>query len=334
MEPRKIVIFGCGVMGCKVAEALSTKKSFAIVGAIDVAPELVGKDLGSMLEDKKPLGIPIHSSPDQIFQSIDADAVVLTTTSHLKDVFPQINQCIQAGLNVISTCEELSYPLKREPGLSREIDRLAKDKGVTVVGTGINPGFLMDTLPLVLTAPCLKIHSIQVIRMMDSSKRRTPFQKKIGTGLSPEEFRDKIDKKLITGHVGLLESIHMIADGLGWNLDEAIELPPQPVIAEREVESGLGKVRAGNAIGLVSVAYAMIRDKKVISLEFNAHAGVTEEYDEIIIEGVPSFRERIIGGIHGDIGTVAVTINTIPRAIEAQAGLILMKDLPPIIATS
>lgn len=333
MEQKKIVIFGCGVMGCKVAEALSTKKSFAIVGAIDIDPELVGKDLGMILVDKKPLGIIIQNNPAQVFETVEADAVVLATTSLLKEVFPQINQCIQAGLDVISTCEELSYPLKREPELALEIDRLAKEHGVTVVGTGINPGFLMDTLPLILTAPCLDVHAVKVIRMMDSSRRRVPFQKKIGTGLSLDEFRDKIDNKLITGHVGLLESIHMIADGLGWILDEAVELPPEPVIADREVETGLGKVKLGDAIGLVSIAYAKIGDKKVITLEFNANAGVVEEYDEIIIEGVPSIRERISGGVHGDIGTVAVTINTIRRTIESKAGLMLMKDLPPVIAT-
>jgi 4-hydroxy-tetrahydrodipicolinate reductase len=334
MEPKKIVIFGCGVMGCKVAEALSKKKSFALVGAVDIDPELVGKDLGLVLEDKQPLGILVQNNPAQVFETVEADAVVLTTTSHLHEVLPQINQCIQAGLDVISTCEELSYPGEREPELASEIDRLAKEHGVTVVGTGINPGFLMDTLPLILTAPCLDVHAIKVTRMMDSSKRRIPFQKKIGTGLTLSEFRDKIDNKLITGHVGLLESIRMIANGLGWNLDEAVELPPEPVIADRDVQTGLGKVTPGNAIGLISIAYAKIEDKKVINLEFNANAGVTEEYDEIIIEGVPNIRERIIGGVHGDIGTVAVTINAIPRAIESKAGLILMKDLPPVIWTS
>ncbi len=320
-------------MGCKVAEALSKKKSFAIVGAIDIDPELVGKDLGMILEDQKPLGVLIQDNPSQVFKSIQADAAVVTTTSHLKEIFPQIHQCIQAGLHVISTCEELSYPLRREPELTMEIDRLAKERGVTVVGTGINPGYLMDTLPLVLTAPCLDVHAIKVVRMMDSSKRRIPFQKKIGTGLSLEEFRDKIDSHLITGHVGLLESIHMIADGLGWSLDEAVELPPEPVLAEREVETGLGKVKPGYAIGLVSVAYAVRGNRKIITLEFNAHAGVVEEYDEILIEGVPNLKERIIGGVNGDIGTVAVTINTIPKAIDSKPGLVLMKDLPPVVAT-
>lgn len=320
-------------MGRRVMEALHKKKSFSVVGAIDIDPELVGKDFGSFMEDEHNLGIPIQNDPVALFSEVEADAVVLTTISHLKDVFPQIVQCLQAGLNVISTCEELSYPWKREPELAQKIDRMAKDKGVTVIGTGINPGFLMDTLPLILTAPCLEVESIAVCRMMDSSKRRLPFQRKIGTGLSLDVFRNKIDNEIITGHVGLLESIHMIADGLGWELDDAIELPPEPVLADREVETGLGTVKAGDALGLVSTAYATMGGKKVITLEFNANAGVEEEYDEVVIEGVPNVRERIIGGIHGDIGTVAVTINAIPRAVRSNPGLVLMKDLPPVIAT-
>lgn len=334
MKRTNVIIFGCGVMGLRVAEALSKKKSFAIVGAIDINPELVGKDLGSLLEGDHNLGISIQNDPVELFNTVDADAVVLTTLSHLKEVFPQIDQCIQSDLNVVSTCEELSYPWKREPELARKIDDLAKDKGVTVVGTGINPGYLMDTLPLILTAPCLEVQSIKVTRMMDSSKRRIPFQEKIGTGLSLEAFRDKIDNKIITGHVGLLESINMVAEGLGWKLDEAVELPPEPVIADREIDTGLGLVKPGDALGLVSVAYATMGGKKVITLEFNANAGVDDEYDEVVIEGTPNVHERIIGGIHGDIGTVAVTVNTIPRAVQSEPGLILMKDLPPVIATS
>lgn len=333
MERTNVIIYGCGVMGLRAAEILSKKKSFDIVGAIDIDPKLVGKDLGEVMEKGLALGVPVQSDPVELFDQVKADVVVLTTQSHLKEVYPQIDQCIRAHFNVVSTCEELSYPWKREPALARKIDDMAREKGVTVVGTGINPGYLMDTLPLILTAPCLEVQSIKVTRMMDSSKRRIPFQKKIGTGLSFESFRDKIDHKMITGHVGLLESINMIADGLGWKLDETVELPPEPVIADREVETGMGLVKPGDALGLVSVAYATVRGKKVITLEFNANAGITEEYDEIVIEGIPNVHQRIIGGIHGDVGTVAVTVNTIPRAVKSEPGLILMKDLPPVIAT-
>lgn len=333
MEKINVIIYGCGVMGQRVAEALLDKESFEIVGAVDIAPELVGKDLGEVIDAQKELGVKIESDAGALLSRTNAQAVVLTTTSHLGSVLPQISQCVNAGLNVVSTCEELSYPWKRNPELAQKIDDMAKEKGVTVVGTGINPGFLMDSLPLILTAPCLKVSSVKVTRMMDSSKRRVPFQKKVGTGLTQEEFRDKIDNKIITGHVGLLESIYMIAEGLGWELDEAVELPPEPVIDEREIETALGTVKPGDVVGLTSVAFGKKEGKNIITLEFNANAAVDEEYDEIVIEGTPNIRERIIGGVHGDIGTVAVTINTIPRAVDASAGIKLMKDLPPPSAT-
>ncbi len=329
MEKYKVIIFGCGVMGRKTAQALLDKESFEIVGAVDIDPELFGKDLGEFIDSPQTLGILIEKKPDVLLSSVEADAVVLTTTSHLESVAPQIIQCLEAGLNVVSTCEELSFPWKRHPELTQKLDNLAKEQGVTVVGTGINPGFLMDMLPLVLTAPCLKVQSVKVKRMMNSAKRREPFQVKVGTGLTQEEFKEKIENKIITGHVGLLESINMIASGLGWELDEAVELPPEPVISEKEITTALGEVQPGDVIGLRSVAFGKKGGKEDITLEFCANAAVEEEYDEIIIEGEPKIHQRILGGVHGDIGTVAVTVNTIPRAIEAPPGIVVMKDLPP-----
>lgn len=320
-------------MGRRVAQVLSNKKSFEIVGAVDVDKELVGKALGNLLDPPQKLGVKVEENADKLFSEVKAQAVVLTTTSYLKDIHPQLIQCIEAGLNVVSTSEELSFPWKQSPDLAARIDELAKEKGVTVVGTGINPGFLMDTLPLVLTGPCLRVDSIRVVRMMNSAMRRIPFQKKVGTGMSRDEFEEKIEKKIITGHVGLVESVHMIADGLGWDLDEVKELPPEPAIAENEIKTGMGTVRVGDVMGLVSVAYGKKGGQKIINLEFNAHAGVDEEYDEVIIQGEPQIHEKILGGVHGDIGTVAVTVNTIPNAVKSTPGLKITKDLPPAIVT-
>lgn len=333
MEKIRVIIYGCGVMGRKVTQALLDKISFEIVGAVDINPEIVGKDLGEILESPEKMGVVIEKDAEAVFSQVKAQAVVLTTTSHLKGVFPQIVQCLKAGLNVVSTCEELSYPWKSNPELARELDSMAKEQDVSVVGTGINPGYLMDTLPLILTAPCLNVSSVKVKRMMNSAKRRLPFQVKVGTGMTREEFREKIENKTITGHVGLLESINMIADGLGWELDDAVELPPEPVISDREINTAVGLIEPGNVVGLTSLAYGMKNGNKIISLEFCANAAIDEEFDEIVIEGEPNIHQKIIGGVHGDIGTVAVTINTIPRAISAPAGIIVMKDLPPPCAT-
>jgi len=333
MEKINVIVYGCGVMGRRVAQALSGKRSMDVVGAIDIEPELVGKDLGELFDHPQKTDVIIEKASGSLFSGTQVQAVVLTTTSHLKTVFSQIEQCVEAGLNVISTCEELAYPWMRDPDLSQKIDDLARERGVTVTGTGINPGFLMDTLPLILTAPCLRVQSVKVTRMMDSSKRRLPFQLKIGTGLTQQEFQRKMEEKEITGHVGLLESIYMIASGLGWDLDEAVERPPSPVIDEKEIQTAVGVINPGDVIGLRSVAFGKIDGQEVVSLEFVANAGVDEEYDEILIEGEPNIHQRIIGGVHGDIGTVAMTINSIPRVVAAPPGLVLMKDLAPPQAT-
>jgi 4-hydroxy-tetrahydrodipicolinate reductase len=328
MSKLKVIIYGCGIMGRRVAEALMDKQSIEIVGAVDISPDLAGKDLGELFENTRSTGITIDADADALLARTEAQAVILTTTSHLKGVMPQLEQCITARLNVISTCEEMSYPWKRNPELAGYIDKLAREHDVSVVGTGINPGYLMDSFPLTLTAPCLRVDSIRVTRMMNSARRRIPFQKKVGSTMTPEEFRQNIDDGTITGHVGLLESIYMIADGLGWGLDDAVELPPEAVIAEHDTETGMGTVPEGNVIGLKSVAYATMGGDKVITLEFIANAGVQEEYDEVLIKGVPGIHEIIMGGVHGDIGTVAMTINTIPKAVAAAPGFKLMSELP------
>jgi 4-hydroxy-tetrahydrodipicolinate reductase len=327
MEELRVVCVGLGPIGKAIAKGLLEKKGVSIVGAVDIAPELVGRDLGEVLELGRKLGVTVRDDLDKLLDEVKADIAVIATKSYLPDVYPQIESCVKHCVNVISTCEELSYPYYRYPELSAKIDKLAKDYGVTVLGTGINPGYLMDALPIMLTGACTKVDSIRVIRMMDSKKRRIPYQKKIGTGLSPEEFKKMIEEKKITGHVGLTESIAMIAAALGWKLDEIKEFPPEPVIADREVQAYV-TVKPGQVAGLKSVAHGIKDGKPVIVLEFISHALVEEEHDTIIIEGTPRIEEKKIGGVHGDIGTVAVVINMIPKVINAPPGLFTMKDLP------
>jgi len=324
----RVVLFGLGPMGKLIAKGILEKRGMRIVGAVDIAEELVGKDLGEIIELGKNLGVTATDNAEELLSKIKADIAVIATRSYLKEVYPTISLCIKAGINVISTCEELSYPYYKYPELAAEIDELAKKYGVTVLGTGINPGYLMDTLPIMLTGACQRVESIKVTRMMDSSKRRIPYQKKIGTGLSPEEFKRMTDEKKITGHVGLTESIAMIAAALGWKLDEIKEFPPEPVIADKEIITSYTTVKPGQVAGLKSIAHGIKDGKPVIILEFISHAAVEEEYDAVSIEGVPRIHEKIAGGVHGDIGTVALIVNIIPKVLNAKPGLVTMKDLP------
>jgi hypothetical protein len=323
----KVVSYGVGAVGSMIARFLLEKEGVDLVGAIDIAKDKVGKDLGEVLGLKKKLGITVSGDVCSLL-SEKPDVAIHATASYLKDTFPQIASIIKHGINVISTCEELSYPYTAEPKLAEKLDSLAKKHDATVLGTGINPGFLMDTLVITLTAPCQKIERIQAVRIMNAATRRVPFQKKIGAGLSVEEFKEKIEKKQITGHVGLEQSIAMIAGALAWKLDRIITEPVEPIIAKRPVRSRDVRVKAGQAAGLRQKAKGVIRNKAVLSLDFQAYIGAEEECDIITIEGVPNIRQKIQPCVHGDVGTVAMVVNSIPKVINAPPGLLTMKDLP------
>jgi 4-hydroxy-tetrahydrodipicolinate reductase len=333
MEKIKIISYGVGVVGGLIAKSLLEKQGVDIVGAVDIAKDKIGKDLGETLNLERKLGVKISDNLDSILTETEADIAVHATSSYLKDTYPQIASIVDHGVNVISTCEELSYPHVSEPKLAEKLDALAKKQDVTILGTGINPGFLMDTLVITLTAPCEKIEKIEATRVMNAATRRLPFQKKIGAGLTPEEFKRKIEKKEITGHVGLEQSIAMIADALAWRLDRIVVEPVHPIIAEKTVRSKDIKVSTGKVAGLKQRAKAVLKDKEVLVLDFQAYIGAEEEYDAITIEGVPNIKQKIQPCVHGDVGTVAMIVNAIPKVINAPAGLFTMKDLPVPSAT-
>ncbi|MFX1425078.1 MAG: dihydrodipicolinate reductase [Promethearchaeota archaeon] len=328
-EKFKIIQIGFGPMGRIITTLLVKRKNIQLRGIIDINPDISGKRLSKFLEVGKENNLTIGSDLDTILLKEKADVVIIATSSSLVKIFPTIESVVKSGCNVISICEELSFPFHCQPELSKKIDKLAKSNNVTIVGTGINPGYLMDLLPIVLTAPCQSVKSIEVTRMINSAKRRVPFQKKIGTGLSIDEFHEKISNKEITGHVGLTQSIQMIVAALGKEYDEIIELPPKEVIVDKDLITSYGEIiPKGYVCGLKSKAYAKKEGKEFITLDFIAYAGNHEEFDSVVIEGIPRIEQKIIGGIHGDLCTSAMVVNLIPKVIEARAGLLTMKDLP------
>jgi 4-hydroxy-tetrahydrodipicolinate reductase len=333
MEKIKVVMYGVGAVGSMIASFLLEKEGIEIVGAVDTAKEKVSKDLGQVLGIGRNLGVTISENVDALLSRTDADIAVHATSSYLKDTFPQIAGLVKRGVKVISTCEELSYPWHDELELAKELDSLSKEHHATVLGTGINPGFLMDTLVITLTGVCQRIDRIEATRMMDAGTRRLPFQKKIGAGLTVEEFDRKIRNREITGHVGLGQSIAMIADALAWKLDKIVSEPVEPVTAKKAVEGKDIRVKTGDVAGLRQKAKGIVNGEEVIVLDFQAYVGAEEEYDEVKIDGVPKVRQKIQPCVHGDIGTVAVIVNSIPRVINAPPGLYTMRDLPLPSAT-
>jgi 4-hydroxy-tetrahydrodipicolinate reductase len=324
-----IIQVGLGPMGKIITNLLIKRKNIDIKGIIDINPQFIGKKLSEILEIDIESDRIIESELENVLNNEKVDVVIIATSSSVEKVAPLIQKAANSGCNIISICEELSYPFQSHPKLAEELNKLAESNNITIVGTGINPGYLMDLLPIVISAPCQVVKSIKVTRMMNSSKRRVPFQKKIGTGLTIEDFHKKISNKEITGHVGLKESIQMILAALGIDYDEIKELPPKEVVAEKEFKTSYGQtVRKGYVCGLQSKAFAIKNGRDVISLDFIAYSGDHEEYDSIIIEGTPRIEQKIVGGVHGDLGTSAMVANLIPLVIAAKPGLLTMKDIP------
>jgi len=321
MEKLRVVLYGVGAIGSRIAKFLLEKNGVEIVGAVDVAKEKVGKDLGYVLGLGKRLGVTVSDDPNAVLSKVNASIVIHSTTSFLKQVYPQITKIIEHGVNVVSTCEELSYPYATDPELAKKLDESAKKHKATVLGTGINPGFIMDTLVIALTGVCQTVERIKMTRVINAAKRRVQFQKKIGVGLAIDEFKEKMEKKSITLHVGLEHSISLIASALGWELDEI------------KVESKAIQAKSGQVTGLRQYGQGIKRGKGIITLDLQASIGAEEEYDSIEIEGVPSIHMKLSPGVHGDLGTVAVIVNSIPKVINAEPGLVTMKDLPVPSAT-
>lgn len=328
MKNIRVALYGVGAVGALIAKHLLEKQGIDIVAAIDIDPQKLNKDLGEVLQLGKETGITITDNVEETLEETRPDIVVHATSSYLRQTFSQIGALVKLNVNVVSTCEELSYPYISEPKLAKELDALAKKHNVTVLGTGINPGFLMDTLVITLTAPCTRIDRIEAIRIMNAATRRVPFQKKIGAGLTIEEFNTKIKNKQTTGHVGLEQSIAMIAEALAWKLDRITVEPAEPIIAKKSVASNDVQVPAGRVAGLKQTSRATVNNKEAITLHFEAYIGAEQEYDAIIVHGVPNISQKIQPCVHGDAGTVAMIANAIPRVINAPAGLQTMKDLP------
>jgi len=330
----KVVSYGIGVIGRRLATHLLGKEGVKIVGAVDINPQIVGKDLGEVLGREK-LGVKISDDADGVLSKTKPDIVCHTTMSYLSQTFDQFEQILKHGVNVVSTCEELSYPYATEEGTkyAKKLDKMAKKYGATLLGTGINPGFLMDTLPTFLTAVCEEVEDIYITRQMDAATRRVPFQKKIGAGLTVEEFRMKIEDHEITGHVGLEQSIRMIADALGWELDEIRVDPVEPVVLDHDAASEAIKVPKGHNAGSKQKAYGIGEGKALITTDFRAYIGAPEEFDSVRINGVPPINQKMSPCVHGDHGTIAMTANMIPHVINAEPGFKTMIDLPVPHAT-
>ena len=322
-EMIKFVQIGLGPMGQKICKLACEKKGMEIVGALEKVN--LGRDVGEVIGLGKRLNVALTNNLEAVL-AMKADIAVFSTLSSLEKIKDQLIPIIKAGVNVVSTCEELAYPWDTQTAIAEELHSLAEKNNVTVLGTGVNPGFCMDVFPIVMTGVCQNVEHVKVDRIQDARSRRLPFQKKIGAGLTLAEF-EELKEAGILRHVGLRESTDMIAAAMGWKVDEYSE-PVKPIIAKEEVSSEYLKVKVGHAAGVEQIAIGKMKSKEVIRMTFRAYLGANESYDGISIKGKPNMEVIVKGGIQGDIGTASMTVNAIPRVICAPPGLLTMLDLP------
>ncbi|MDH5582009.1 MAG: hypothetical protein OEY33_08875 [Bdellovibrionales bacterium] len=300
----KVSQIGLGPIGTKIFSLVQNYSKIEFVGLFDKSPLLIGTSLGN--KEIKPIEEIESIVPEQ-------SLVIVTTTSSIKESMPLFQRLIKHKVNIISTCEELFFPFLSNPEEAHLLDSLAKDNNVKILGTGINPGFLMDTLPLFLSALHHKITSIEIERIQNASTRRAPFQKKIGYGLTMEEFNNGVAQKTIR-HVGLRESHDFLNHYLNLEVNE--------------IEESIGPIKNDKQILGVTQTISGLKDgTPKVKLTFNASIGEKKPRDRIIIEGTPGLEMTISNAVQGDEGTAAVIMNTIPSLLNSTAGLKTMADL-------
>lgn len=322
----RVVLCGLGPIGAGIARLALDTDGLQVVGATDIAPDKAGKDLGPVLGLQRRLRVKVEGNPARLLRRTRAEVAILSTTSSAKAIKPQVLALVAKGMNVVTTCEELSFPAPANAAVFREIDRAARRKKVSVLGTGVNPGYAMDALALMLTAPCARVERVSVTRVVDAATRRLPLQRKVGAGLNLSQFRRAITEGTVR-HVGLPESVHMIAAGLGWKIDK-IEESIEPAIAPRDLDTEYLRIPAGAAAGVKQQARGLRNGQLAISLDLQMYVGAEQPRDHVLIDGAPPIDMTIAGGVAGDVATAAITVNCIPKLVGARPGLLTMKDLP------
>ena len=327
MTKLKVISFGLGPIGSSIAKlALTRKEQLEIVGAVDANPALEGKDLSDLTGDQNRTGIKVVRSAGNLYR--EADVVLHATSSFLSVAESQLLEFCQNGVDVVSTNEELAYPWVAHRESAMRLDDAAKKNGVTLLGTGVNPGFVMDALAITLSGVCASVTEVRATRVLDATKRRVPFQKKVGIGISPKEFEENVRTGKF-GHIGLPESIAMVCDSLSCPV-EKIEQDVSSKIAESPIKTEhFGTVEKGRVIGLVQDGRGYSRGRLVARYHIEMYAGAENPRDEIELIGNPTIKLQVPMGTPGDIATAAIIVNSIPRVVEASPGLKTAKDLRP-----
>lgn len=319
LQPITVVQYGIGPIGAEIARLLLTKPWIRVAGAVDIDPEKIGKDLGEVIGLGRNVGVPVTAEVQG-----KPDVVCHSTGSRLREVAGQLESLLSHGCHVVSTCEELSFPLDR--AVRENLQKVARAANVTLLGTGVNPGFVMDKLPLTITSVCQEVKSVEIVRIQNASTRREPLQRKVGAGMTVDEFRAAVGAGRIK-HMGLKESLILVGNGLGVEFDSVTEETIEPIVAEREVTTPYLKVAPGQVAGVHQTIYG--KGRIDVSLELRMYVGAEDvAADKVIVRGIPDVEMTIKDGVHGDRATAAMVVNSIPRVVQARPGVLTMDDIP------
>jgi 4-hydroxy-tetrahydrodipicolinate reductase len=319
----KIAQFGLGPIGIECLKLAASRPWARIIGAIDIDPDKVGVDLGAVTGERSLRGLCVVNSVGELVEK--PDMIFHTAVSRFSAAFAQITPLARQGIHVVSSCEELVFPWLREPNLADKLDRVCHRSGARVMGTGVNPGFVMDLLPLCLTSVISDVRAINVQRVVNASTRRESLQRKIGSGLAPEEFETLL-RTGKAGHAGLRESLALIAHALGWR-PTRIHEKGHAVVAKKNIRTKYLEVRKGQTCGLHQFAQANRNGKFRLTLDLKMYLDAEDPHDAVQIEGDPPLQVIIKGGVAGDQATVAALVNAVPRLMRVSPGLKLVNEL-------
>jgi hypothetical protein len=320
-----VVVMGLGFIGQEIARAALRSEELELIGAIDSSPRLLGKKISDVL------GVPAGTFrivADLASAVNKRRGVVLlhATGSKLPQVMDQLLEAIKLGLSIVSTCEELAFPYFRHPKLADKLDLAAKKAGVSVLGTGVNPGFVLDRLVATVAQVCGPVRHVSVTRIVDARTRREALQRKVGAGLTEDEFFGLVDAEQL-GHVGLAESAALCALGVGIDCDD-FEEEIVPVIAEEDIVGGAFTVKEGRVAGIHQTAVGLADGQERVRLELTIAVGVDGASDTINVDAEPGIKLVIPGGVAGDRATANVVVNAAPRVKSAEPGLLTVLELP------
>ncbi|MCC5830398.1 MAG: hypothetical protein JJU36_13215 [Phycisphaeraceae bacterium] len=331
----RLIQVGLGPMGLAVASRMAAHRHLELLAVVDHDPALAGRALGDLLLEagmdrppERPAGLMVRSDLAQTLDVCLADVVVFSTVSSIAQAMDSFLQAIRAGFSVVSSCEELLYPAISHGQEARILDQAARQSGVSILGTGVNPGFVMDYLPLIASGLCPAVSRIEVFRHQDAASRRLPFQRKIGAGLTVEQFNRLVESGKL-GHVGLLESAWLLGEGLGWRFDQ-IKEKTEPVIAADPTRGPDGPIEAGAVSGIRQVFEGYRSGKRKLLLEFIAALGLKAPADRISIHPPPPdgpIELVIPGAVHGDTATAAILSHACACIRSLKPGLRTMADL-------